>query len=112
MSYQINEKLSDAKSGNYLVKVTNIGEKRRSNFCSYEFFVDVTFQVVDLNNAKRKTGVIVPGFGPKPIELNVNLKLCPSAYYDWEDFNESLFDKLLKKQKSINEEGYYKKEAV
>jgi hypothetical protein len=111
MNYQINQKLSDEKSGNYLVKVVKIGDKNRSKFCSFEYYVDVTIQITDLNNPTKKCGVVVPGFGPKPIELNTDRKLHHSMYFDFQDFNEELYAKLLRTQKSINEEGYYKKEA-
>ena len=64
----------------------------------------------DLNNIKRKFGVIVPAMGAKPIELNVERELHPTNYFTWESFDEVLFDRLSRTQKSINEEGYYKKD--
>ena len=63
-----------------------------------------------MNNPKRKFGVIVPGMGAKPIELNVNLELIPSNYFTWENYDEVLFDRLSRKQEEINKEGYYPKD--
>ena len=110
MYNNLNQKLSDMRSGNYLIKVTSIGDKRPNKFYSKEYFVTVKFQVTDLNNPKRKYGVICNGFGSKPIELNVDRELLPTNYFTWENFDEILFDRLSRTQKSINEEGYYKKD--
>ena len=110
MYNQLNQKLSEIKSGNYLIPVTNISDKRPNKYYSKEYFVTVTYQVTDLNNTKRKFGVIVAGMGAKPIELNVNRELHPTNYFTWESFDEVLFDRLSRTQKSINEEGYYKKD--
>ena len=72
MYNQLNQKLSEVKSGNYLIKVTSIGDKRPNKYYSKEYFVTVKYQVTDLNNPKRKYGVIVAGMGAKPIELNID----------------------------------------
>ena len=108
--YNLNQKLSEIKSGNYLIKVTSIGDKRPNKYYSKEYFVTVTYQVTDLNNPKRKYGVIVPFMGAKPIELNVDRELLPTNFFVWENFDEKLFERLLRQQKSINEEGYYPKD--
>ena len=110
MINNLNQKLSDMRSGNYLVKVTSIGNRRPNEWYDREYFVTVKFQVTDLNNPKRKYGVICNGFGSKPIELNVDRELLPTNFFVWEDFDEKLFERLSRTQKSINEEGYYKKD--
>ena len=110
MYNNLNQKLSDMRSGNYLIKVTSIGDKRPNKYYSKEYFVTVKFQVTDLNNPKRKFGVIVPGMGAKPIELNVDRELLPTNYFTWDNFDEVLFERLSRNQKNINEEGYYKKD--
>ena len=110
MYNNLNQKLSDMRSGNYLVKVTSIGNRRPNEWYDREYFVTVKFQVTDLNNPKRKYGVICNGFGSKPIELNVDRELLPTNFFVWESFDEKLFERLSSTQKSINEEGYYKKD--
>jgi len=110
MYNNLNQKLSDMRSGNYLIKVTSIGNRRPNQWYDREYFVTVKFQVTDLNNPKRKYGVICNGFGSKPIELNVDRELLPTNFFVWEDFDEKLFERLSRNQKSINEEGYYKKD--
>jgi len=110
MYNQLNQKLSEIKSGNYLIQVTNISDKRPNKYYSKEYFVTVTYQVTDLNNTKRKFGVIVAGMGAKPIELNVDRELHPTNYFTWESFDETLFQRLCKTQKEINEDGYYPKD--
>ena len=110
MYNNLNQKLSDMRSGNYLVKVTSIGDKRPNKYYSKEYFVTVKFQVTDLNNPKRKYGVICNGFGSKPIELNVDRELLPTNFFVWESFDEVLFERLSRTQKNINEEGYYPKD--
>ena len=110
MYNNLNQKLSDMRSGNYLVKVTSIGDKRPNKYYSKEYFVTVKFQVTDLNNPKRKYGVICNGFGSKPIELNVDRDLLPTNFFVWESFDEVLFERLSRTQKNINEEGYYPKD--
>ena len=112
MYNQLNQKLSEIKSGNYLIQVTNISDKRPNKYYSKEYFVTVTYQVTDLNNIKRKFGVIVAGMGAKPIELNVNRELHPTNYFTWESFDETLFQRLSKTQKEINEDGYYPKDRT
>tara|TARA_E500000331_G_scaffold208418_1_gene199878 strand:+ start:74 stop:457 length:384 start_codon:yes stop_codon:yes gene_type:complete len=112
MYNQLNQKLSEIKSGNYLIQVTNISDKRPNKYYSKEYFVTVTYQVTDLNNTKRKFGVIVAGMGAKPIELNVNRELHPTNYFTWESFDETLFQRLSKTQKEINEDGYYPKDKT
>ena len=109
MFEQLNKKLSELRSGNYLVQVTSIGNKRPNKYYSKEYFVDVNYKVTDMNNPKRKFGVIVPGMGAKPIELNVNLELLPTNYFTWENYDEVLFNRLSRKQEEINKEGYYQK---
>ena len=110
MYNNLNQKLSDMRSGNYLVKVKSIGDKRKNIWYDREYFVTIKYQVTDLNNPKRKFGVIVPGMGAKPIELNVDRELLPTNFFVWESFDDKLFDRLSKTQKSINEEGYYPKD--
>ena len=110
MYNQLNQKLSEIKSGNYLIQVTNISDKRPNKYYSKEYFVTVTYQVTDLNNTKRKFGVIVAGMGAKPIELNVNRELHPTNYFTWESFDDTLFQRLSKTQKEINQDGYYLKD--
>ena len=75
MYNNLNQKLSDMRSGNYLIKVKSIGDKRPNKFYSKEYFVTVKYQVTDLNNPKRKYGVIVLVWVAKPIELNVDREL-------------------------------------
>ena len=106
----LNQKLSEFKSGNYLIKVTSIGDKRPNKYYSKEYFVTVKYQVTDLNNPKRKFGVIVAGMGAKPIELNIDRELLPTNYFTWESFDEVLFERLARWQNSINQEGYYPKD--
>ena len=108
--YNINKRLSELKSGNYLIKVTSIGDKRPNKYYSKEYFVTVKYQVTDLNNPKKKYGVIVAGMGAKPIELNVDRELLPTNYFTWESFDEVLFERLARWQNSINQEGYYPKD--
>ena len=110
MYNNLNQRLADMRSGNYLIKVTSIGDKRPNKFYSKEYHVTVKFQVTDLNNPKRKYGVICNGFGSKPIELNVDRELLPTNFFVWESFDEKLFERLSRTQKNINEEGYYKKD--
>jgi len=110
MYNNLNQKLSDLQSGNYLIKVKSIGDRRPNKYYSKEYFMTVKYQVTDLNNPKRKFGVIVSGMGAKPIELNVDRELLPTNYFTWENFDEVLFNRLSKTQREINEEGYYKKD--
>ena len=110
MYNQLNQKLSELKSGNYLIKVISIGDKRPNKYYSKEYFVTVKYQVTDLNNPKKKYGVIVAGMGAKPIELNIDRELLPTNYFTWESFDEVLFERLTRWQNSINQEGYYPKD--
>jgi len=110
MYNNLNQKLSDLQSGNYLIKVKSIGDRRPNKYYSKEYFITVKYKVTDLNNPKRKFGVIVSGMGAKPIELNVDRELLPTNYFTWENFDEVLFNRLSKTQREINEEGYYKKD--
>jgi len=110
MYNQLNQNLSEVKSGNYLIKVTSIGDKRPNKYYSKEYFVTVKYQVTDLNNPKRKFGVIVAGMGAKPIELNIDRELLPTNYFIWENFDEVLFERLVRWQNSINQEGFYPKD--
>jgi hypothetical protein len=48
MYNNLNQKLSDMRSGNYLVKVTSIGDKRPNKYYSREYFVTVKYQVTDM----------------------------------------------------------------
>jgi hypothetical protein len=109
-NFQINQKLSDSKSGNYLIQVTKIGDRRRSKFCSYEYYCDVDFVISDLTNPDKKNGVVCSGFGSKPIELNTNIKYYNSMYWDWQNFEDELLTRLLRDQNNINQNGYYPKE--
>ena len=110
MYNNLNQRLSELQSGNYLIKVKSIGDRRPNKYYSKEYFMTVKYQVTDLNNPKRKFGVIVSGMGVKPIELNVDRELLPTNYFTWENFDEVLFNRLSKTQREINEEGYYKKD--
>lgn len=110
MYNNLNQRLSELQSGNYLIKVKSIGDRRPNKYYSKEYFMTVKYQVTDLNNPKRKLGVIVSGMGAKPIELNVDRELHPTNYFTWENFDEVLFNRLSKTQKEINKEGYYKKD--
>ena len=110
MYNNLNQKLSDLQSGNYLIKVKSIGDRRPNKYYSKEYFMTVKYKVTDLNNPKRKFGVIVSGMGAKPIELNVDRELLPTNYFTWENFDEVLFNRLSKTQREINEQGYYKKD--
>ena len=110
MYNNLNQRLSELQSGNYLIKVKSIGDRRPNKYYSKEYFMTVKYQVTDLNNPKRKFGVIVSGMGAKPIELNVDRELLPTNYFTWENFDEVLFNRLSKTQREINQEGYYKKD--
>lgn len=105
--YQINQKLSEV-NGNYKIKVTNIGTKRRSKYCSYEYYVTVKYQITNTLDPKMKTGVIAPGFGPKPIELNKDRE-DSFMFWDHQNFDEALLDILVVRSNWINLQGYYPK---
>ena len=108
--YNLNQKLSELKSGNYLIKVTSIGDKRPNKYYSKEYFVTIKYQVTDLSNPKRKYGVIVSGLGANPIELNEDRELLPTNYFIWQNFDEVLFERLTRLQNNINQDGYYPKD--
>ena len=105
--YQINQKLSEV-NGNYKIKVNNIGTKRRSQYCSYEYYVTVKYQITNTLDPQMKTGVIVPGFGAKPIELNKDRE-DSFMFWDWQNFDEALLDILVVRSNWINLQGYYPK---
>lgn len=107
----INNKLIEAKSGNYLIKLISISDLYKV-WIDYEYFSDVMIEVTNTNNPKLTTGLNVPGLGPKPIELNVKRKLHTSSFWTWDQFEDQLLDKALKQQISINEEGYYAKSKI
>ena len=107
---KINKELVDLKSGNYLVKLIDLKNPRRG-FVTYEYYLDIVYTVTDLNNPKREFGLVVPGFGPKPIELNKQLKYYKTDFYDdhtyYENFYNQLWNRISKIQISINQEGRY-----
>lgn len=109
MISRLNKKLVDSKSGNYVIVIKKISDLRRVNI-NFEYYADVTMHVVDNVNPGRSVGLMVPGMGPKPIDLNKNMRLHTNVFFDWDDFEESLFEKALRWQNNINEEGYYGKE--
>lgn len=108
--YEINKKLAENKCGNYQIKVTHIGSKRRSEFCSYEYYVTVKYQITDVMDPKRKFGVVAPGFGAKPIELNVD-RTDSFMFYDHQNFDQALLEILTVRSNWINLQGYYPKEG-
>ena len=111
---KMNKELVDLKSGNYLVKLIDLKNPRRY-FVTYEYYLDIIYTVTDLNNPKREFGLVVPGFGPKPIELNKQLKHYKSDFYDddryYENFWNQLWNRISRVQTNINEEGRYIKNA-
>ncbi len=108
---EINNKLIDAKSGNYLIKIISIGDLHKT-WIDYEYHSDIMIEITNLNNPNLTTGLTVPGLGPKPIELNVKRKLHTNSFWTWDLFMDQLLDKALKQQISINEEGYYAKSKI
>tara|TARA_B100000123_G_scaffold13749_1_gene10254 strand:- start:300 stop:701 length:402 start_codon:yes stop_codon:yes gene_type:complete len=107
--YVLNKRLQDLNLGNYLIKITHMGDKRWSKHCSFEYHVTVKYQITDLNNPKRKFGVIAPGFGPKPIELNQDRETS-LLFFKWENFEDRLVEYLSLYMTWINREGYYPKD--
>ncbi len=105
----INNKLMECNKGNYLIKLKDLKDGRRT-FLSYEYHYDVIIHVTNLSNPESEVGLIVPGMGPNPIALNTNRKLLPNNFFDFNNFEEELFNRLSGWQQSINEEGYYAKE--
>tara|TARA_R100001530_G_scaffold111569_1_gene78710 strand:- start:377 stop:802 length:426 start_codon:yes stop_codon:yes gene_type:complete len=106
----INNELVNLKSGNYLVKLIDLKNGRRS-WISYEYYLDTIYTITDLNNPKREFGLTVPGMGVKPVELNKQLKYYKSDFYDehryYENFWDQLWNRISRLQTSINEEGRY-----
>ena len=106
---RLNKLLIDNKSGNYLVKIIKVGEQYKT-WIDYEYHSDVDIEITDLTNKDKTVGVTVPGMGAKPIELNTKRKLHTGSFWTWNDFEEQLFEKALRCQTTINNEGYYPKE--
>ena len=106
---EINNKLVDNKTGNYLIQIESISDLYKT-WIDYEYHCDVNVIITDINDKSRMEGVTVPGMGPKPISLNSKYKLHTSSFFTWELFEDQLLNKCLKAQKCINEEGYYAKE--
>ena len=106
----INNRLVELKSGNYLVKLLDLKNPRR-HFCSYESYYDIEYQIVNLNDLKATKGLIVPGMGKDPIDLNKKLRYYDGLFYEnyHYTFEEQLWNKLSRMQTSINEEGHYAK---
>jgi hypothetical protein len=50
MYNNLNQRLSELQSGNYLIKVKSIGDRRPNKYYSKEYFMTVKYQVTDLNN--------------------------------------------------------------
>ena len=105
----LNKRLTDARTGNFEIKVTDLSHARRS-FCSYEYHLDIKVDITNLNN-KSGIGPMVPGMGKDPIQLGPRTLFVNTSYYDFWDMEEQLFDKINMKQLNINEEGYYKKQV-
>ena len=104
---RLNKRLVEAKSGNYVLKIQSIGEQFKT-WINYEYHSDVVVHIIDTNDVKRtNTDLLVPGLGPNGIELNRNRKIVPNNYFTWNDFEEFTFERLLRLQTTINEEGYY-----
>ena len=103
---RLNTKLKELKGGNYLIVIKEIKPFRRI-WVTYEYYTDVIIHIVDINNIKRETGVMVPGMGKKPIELNKNRKLHITSFVDWKPFEEQLYEMASRWQDTINNEGHY-----
>ena len=103
---EVNTKLVDAKSGNYLIKVISMSDLYKT-WIDYEYHTDVMVEITDTNNKLNKFGVTAPTFGPKPIELNVKRKLHTGSFFTWNKFNDQLFEKCIRSQLTINNEGRY-----
>ena len=103
---KLNTKLKELNSGNYLIVIKEIKEFRRL-WVTYEYYSDIIIHIVDLNDSKRELGVIVPGLGSKPLQLNKNRKLYTNGFLDWFDFEEQLFEVASRWQLTINNEGHY-----
>ena len=105
---EINNKLVESKTGNYLIKIQSIGELYKT-WIDYEYHSDIYVTIIDTNNKTKQFGVTAPTFGPKPIELNVKRKLHTGSFFTWDLFEDQLFDKCLRSQLTINNEGHYAK---
>ena len=104
--YSINETLKQARSGNYLIELVNVGD-RITSWISYEFYYKLKIKVIDQNNIKRSHGVIVPGMGADPIQLNKVFTLPTLTFWNWQNFEDELLKFLLNWQNTINSEGHY-----
>ena len=89
-----------------LIVIKEIKPFRRI-WVTYEYYTDVIIHIIDINNTKRETGVMVPGMGKKPIELNKNRKLHITSFVDWKPFEEQLYEMASRWQDTINNEGHY-----
>ena len=105
---EVNNRLVDAKSGNYLIKLITIGDLYKT-WIDYEYHSEVMVEITDLNNKNNTTGVTAPTFGPKPIALNVKRKLHTGSFFTWDLFMDQLLEKCLRSQLTINNEGRYVK---
>ena len=106
---RLNKRLKEEQSGNYLIVIKKVGEQYKT-WIDYEYHSDVVMHIVDQNDLKKvDTELLVPGMGAKGITLNTNRKLHTSSFWTWNDFEEQLFEKALRCQKCINEQGYYLK---
>tara|TARA_B110000211_G_C14010977_1_gene523124 strand:+ start:658 stop:1059 length:402 start_codon:yes stop_codon:yes gene_type:complete len=105
---EVNNRLVDAKSGNYLIKLITIGDLYKT-WIDYEYHSEVMVEITDLNNKNNTTGVTAPTFGPKPIVLNVKRKLHTGSFFTWDLFMDQLLEKCLRSQLTINNEGRYVK---
>ena len=105
---ELNLKLIEANSGNYIIQIQSIGDLEKT-WIDYEYHSDVKIIISDRNNIDRAEGVTVPGFGSKPIPLNQKYKLHTSSFFTWDLFEDQLFEKVLRAQTTINNEGYYPK---
>ena len=103
---RINKKLEEQKDGNYRIVIKEIKPFRRI-WITYEYYADVFMHIIDIHNPKRETGVIVPGMGNKPIELNKRKQLNTNSFVDWFPFEDQLFERAGRWQTTINEEGHY-----
>ena len=111
----INNKLKEARSGNYLVQIKDLKNPRRT-WITYEYHLDQIYTITDLNDPKRTEGVHAPMFGLNPIQLNKDLTWYKNDYYDehkyFATFEEQVYSRFYGIQKTINEEGYYPNEKV
>ena len=108
---EVNSKLIDSKSGNYLIQIQTIGDLYKT-WIDYEYHSDIHVHIIDTNNKDKMIGLTVPGMGAKPIELNKKYKLHTNSFWTWDLFEDQLLEKCLRSQKCINEEGYYAKSKI